>query len=414
MALLSLGRAVSRYKGPQGGLDFHSYWYSGHFVRQGDDPYQAFFDHSQPQLPVAYSDGPVVNQPPVAQPELVTTPANTAPLVLLLTAFSFFSWPAAKLAWFAINLASALAIPWLALKLLPAGWMTTTQKSVIILSFYVFSGTRIATWMGQTTLFVLLLMLLSAVTWKRSWLWSGILLGLALSKYSLAFPVLLLALYRRKTRVVIAALGVQIAGALAISAMSGTSLFDITKGYLRMAEYHASLQGVACYQCIHLGSLITERTLAVDALILAGAGLILALFCYWLWRSSGGQGEDEKAVIDILALSAFTQWVLVAGYHRSYDSEAAVIFVAAIVTLFSSSELSPRVAPWRHLILYFLIGFIFILALPGEIMDVLLPDELLDYWLRLLSIAMTVALTGGFVVSWLLLRQLMSEPRPVE
>ncbi len=38
----SMGQTLS----PLGATDFHSYWYHGHFVRLGENPYRAFFDGS--------------------------------------------------------------------------------------------------------------------------------------------------------------------------------------------------------------------------------------------------------------------------------------------------------------------------------------------------------------------------------
>ncbi|NKQ36716.1 MAG: hypothetical protein HF973_14020 [Chloroflexi bacterium] len=84
---------------PRGSADFHSYWFSGHFLRQGTDPYQAFFDRRVPSVPVHYVDGLTTEQAPVAQPGLAITPANTAPITLLLSLFSWLSWPSAKLLW---------------------------------------------------------------------------------------------------------------------------------------------------------------------------------------------------------------------------------------------------------------------------------------------------------------------------
>ncbi|WP_298820492.1 hypothetical protein, partial [uncultured Chloroflexus sp.] len=40
---------IKAYGGPSGSTDFHSYWYSGHFVRQGTNPYAAYFARQQPQ-----------------------------------------------------------------------------------------------------------------------------------------------------------------------------------------------------------------------------------------------------------------------------------------------------------------------------------------------------------------------------
>ena len=62
---------------PSSASDFHAYWYAGHFLIQGRDPYQAYINGEQPSLPVRYWDGVTTRQYPVAQPELAMAPAYT-------------------------------------------------------------------------------------------------------------------------------------------------------------------------------------------------------------------------------------------------------------------------------------------------------------------------------------------------
>ena len=44
---------------PSSASDFHAYWYAGHFLIEGRDPYQAYINNEQPSLPVRYWDGVV-------------------------------------------------------------------------------------------------------------------------------------------------------------------------------------------------------------------------------------------------------------------------------------------------------------------------------------------------------------------
>src|SRR5215470_16620998 len=99
---------------PWGGGDFHAYWYYGHFVRRGVSPYHAFFtDPTAIAGPVRYLDGVTVQH---LTPQLSMMPANTAPMLLLLSVFSWLSWPLAKALWLGCNLLVAAAVPWLAIR----------------------------------------------------------------------------------------------------------------------------------------------------------------------------------------------------------------------------------------------------------------------------------------------------------
>jgi hypothetical protein len=73
---------------------------------------------------------------------------------------------------------------------------------VICFAFYGFVGTRVSVGTGQTTLFVFALMLGALLTMSKNWFASGIMLGFALSKYSVALPVFLFMLYEQKYRAI--------------------------------------------------------------------------------------------------------------------------------------------------------------------------------------------------------------------
>src|SRR5690349_7313069 len=88
---------------PLGGRDFHQFWYAGHFVLQGTDPYAAYFAKELPRLPIKYLDGVTVTQYPVAQGKLAIIPSNTPVILLLLSPFSLFSWGVAKWLFLIVN-----------------------------------------------------------------------------------------------------------------------------------------------------------------------------------------------------------------------------------------------------------------------------------------------------------------------
>lgn len=68
MSLLSMFRLIRIFvitSSPTGDRDFYSFWYSGQFIRQGEDPYRASLENLQPKVPKWYLVGKVSPyQPP--------------------------------------------------------------------------------------------------------------------------------------------------------------------------------------------------------------------------------------------------------------------------------------------------------------------------------------------------------------
>src|SRR5262245_47731673 len=158
--ILAIASDVRKAMVPSGGVDLHSYWYYGEFVRAGLNPYIAYATKAPLPAPVHFLDGSVVKANAVSQPHLAKTPANTAPILLLLSLTSFFPWKEAKVVWFICNIVLIAVIPWFALRLLPPSLqLTPVLQWVAALSFYAMAGNRVAVVNGQTTLLVFLLML---------------------------------------------------------------------------------------------------------------------------------------------------------------------------------------------------------------------------------------------------------------
>ncbi len=148
---------------PLGARDYHQFWYAGQFIRQGHDPYAAFFARETPRIPIHFTDGVTVNHYPVAQYDLERTPSNTPAMLLLLTPLSYFSWWTAKWSFFTLNIILMLATGWLAISDIPFGGirLPRLQELLILLIYFDFSATRIAIENGQTSLLVFLLMMIA-------------------------------------------------------------------------------------------------------------------------------------------------------------------------------------------------------------------------------------------------------------
>jgi len=244
LAAVSLAYVVSRNVSASGATDFHSYWYAGHFIRQGLDPYTAFINEAYPRVPITYLDGYTVNHLPVAQPGLARVPANTAPIVILLSAFSFFSWTTAKILWMTTNLMISLLTPLLVLRMFPGTWsLQLRYKILIVLLFISLFGTRNVLGNGQTSLLVFAAMLL-AIQLEKEWVLGGIALGIALSKYSLALPAVVLLIIERRYRPAIVGIIIQILSLLALASMSNQPPADIVRAYFKIAKLHIYQPGI--------------------------------------------------------------------------------------------------------------------------------------------------------------------------
>jgi hypothetical protein len=335
VALVSMARVMS--KGGVG-VDFYSYWYAGHFLWQGQDPYPASLQGTRIDSSVQYLDRPQGVKDPAVELGDRGVAANTAPFVLFLSLFSRVTWPTALGAWRIFNLVLAGLV----------GWMLTADelaapalgKRVFVMAIlFSLIATREIVEYGQTTILALALMV-AAMRTSRSPVVCGLLLGLALSKYSLVFPLfIVLALYRRFT-ILTVAIGVQVAGVLGLAALTHAPPLEIISSYVRILRLHAGLEGM------HLtGSILQGTGLWGDAVVgLVSIGLtVLLLRWYLIWRRGSRQCEGlaQYALVTTLMI-----WNLAVFYHPRYD-DAAVILLIAMVILYAHEPVDSDMARER-------------------------------------------------------------------
>jgi len=350
-ALAVLSYVVFGTLDSQGATDFHQFWYAGQFILRGQDPYQAFF--AGVSLPMR-------------QPGLEITPSNSPLLLLVLSLLSFLAWPVAKIVWLLLNLPLACLSFWLVVDKFPFPNtpLDRQAKILLFLLFFDLSPTRIAIENGQTTLLAFVLMLAAILLTKRSWLLAGLLLGLALSKYSVSLPVALFFLYHRNFRILVTAALFQFVGFLGLSILSGNSIVMLFAEYFRLFISLLDQPG------IHLATLIPGTRF--DAIIPVIMTLVLALFLYfWMVKGKAYEHVDAR-IFDFHLLTIFTLWTLVVAYHRLYD---AILLLLLIVLVFKSLpadiwNLTPRM---RTVVVWGLGIGLALLTLPARIVDMLLP-----------------------------------------
>ncbi len=396
-AVVSLARAALHTAGPRGGEDFHVYWYDAHFLLERIDPYTAFLEGREPE-PHEYLDRPGPPSSPSLLPGEFPAPVQTAPLLFLAVPFARFSWPLAKWLFFGLNLAAALIAPWVVLRALPVGpgrWL----RWALALAFLGMNATRTTLSIGQTGVLVLALMGGAWVLAERRPTLAGTLLGLALSKYSLAVAAAGHMLLERRWRVLVTALVVQGAAFLALALWVGRSPLVLGDEYLAMLPLVGRVEG------IQLTALLPDHPWMALAAAVGLTALVYGALGLWQARlSRAGLPPEEMRLAELQALAALSLWALLVAYHRAYDVLLAWPAVAALAYGLVIAGAWRLHGALRALLALFLSGWGLLLVAPaGGLTRGLLPAGLAALWTARYLQAVTGALALSLLVILLLL-----------
>ena len=378
-----------------GGTDLFTYWRINHFIRQGEDPYVAFLDRAEIQLPVKYIDGHVATSYPIAETdEEQKLPGNSPPMLFLLLPLSFLTWSIAKVVWMILSIVLVLATPWLAFRLLP-GRLSLILSVMMALVFYGLPGTRAAVVTGQTGVLAIFLALLTLrlVQKKHIW-WAGLALGIALSKFTVAIPFFIFLMYKRKWTTLALAGGIQAVGFLAMAMLQPRSPFEVFTDFASIAGAHGPLNG------IHLTGLFNPTTLTSVVV-----GLIFSVIVFVpLWSSTSKLNvqDSQSEIRDYAVFAVLCSWGLLVVYHRGYDIGMAIPVFALILHALSNPS-TWRVAKTQ-------LGWMFGLML-GSVLFLSLPVRFIGdvfgaWWEPFVTGSITVVLILILVAALLISRQL--------
>ena len=400
-AVLSLALAIRNTFTPLGGNDLYTYWYAGLFIRQGEDPYAAFIAHQQPDLPITFLDGEATSMQEIKIPGLVPAPANTYPLIYLLTLFSFLTWPTAKVAWLICNLVLVLIIPILLSGLLPDRQQLDRRIMLVLaLVFIGFTSTRYALSSGQLSFLVFGMLLGSALLVKqRPWL-AGVLMGFALSKYSLALGFFLYYLFfERRLRMSLTAILVQVLGVVWLVLTSGSSVAQVLEEYHLLFEHHAVMEGIQLSALLSTGG--SNPPLSAGFTLLIGAFLIL-------YALKNPVSRKADPLVRLCLLTILLLWSLLVGYHRSYDALTFILFLVLAVSMLQDLGGKPEAHGLYVIWKSFSILSAAIMLLPaGSLVRAGLPEEVGRGWITLVSKSTSLVLIFALVLciytllSWL-------------
>ena len=386
---------------PLGSHDFHQFWYAGHFIIQGRDPYAAYFAGEQPRLPIRYLDEVVVNQYPVAQGDLTIIPSNAPLILLLLTPFSFFSWVTAKWMFLILNLILMLLTGWLVLRRIPfAGIkLSLIDEVFIFLVYFDLSATRIAIENGQTTLVVFFLMLLAILYSERSWKIAGSVLGIALSKYSLSLPVFLFFLYKKKFTILLLTIAVQALGLLGLSAITRSSPVMIVRENIRLLFQLFDQPG------IHLArffEIFTKNHLLIEIPVLIMTLLVFLWLFLWL-RAGIPKKSNSEDVLDFHVLTILFIWTMLVAYHRLYDTLILIFFIVLFFKGMAARGIWKLTSRQRTAFSTLMAILPFIFIVPARLVDKVIPG----YYGTKSDAVTTLSLLALLILSMLLLRRFL-------
>jgi hypothetical protein len=393
-----------------GGNDLYTYWYAGLHIRQGTDPYRAFLKGVDPTLPIRFLDGDVTDKRQIIRPDLQPAPGLTYPLIFLLTPFAWFSFQYAKIGWFVLLMLMNLMIPGLLLRALFKQKHIPNLSYLVILAIFMgFSSTRYASISGQPSILVIALMLLTWIRAKDRPYLSGILLGIALSKYSLALGFwIYFTFFEWRPKLSLTAAGVQIFGLVGLAWLGDISILQAIDGYIQLFLHHAPMEGIQLTSLLP-GINAYSPTLAISLTLITGIPLFI------IRRRIALENEplDSQPILRAMLLTVLTFWSLMVAYHRAYDLQVFIIALGSVLLIWQDTN---RELLNKGVVLtsgIYVALSILILSLPaGGLLRTWLPAELGTVWIRVVLRASTWVIMIGMGLSTTLLFQLIPRIKP--
>jgi len=393
-----------------GGNDLYTYWYAGLHIRQGTDPYRAFLDGVDPNLPIRFLDGEVADKRQIIRPELQPAPGLTFPLIFLLTPFAWFSFQTAKIGWFILLMLMNLLIPGLSfIALFKQKHIPKLPYLVMLAIFMGFSSTRYASISGQPSILVIALMLLAWIWAKDRPYLSGILLGIALSKYSIALGFwIYFTFFEWRPKLSLSAAGVQIVGLVGLAWLGEISILQAIDGYIQLFLHHAPMEGIQLTSLLP-GISAYSPPLAIGLTLVTGIPLVA------LRRRIALESKplESQLILRSLLLTVLTFWSLMVAYHRAYDLQVFIIVLGSAYLIWQEMN---QVQMSKGTVLasgIYVVFSILILSLPaGGLLRTWLPAELGSVWIRVVLRASTWVIMIGMGFSITLLFRLTPQRNP--
>jgi hypothetical protein len=360
-AIISVGQLIfksytnNHFDNERWGLDLYQFWYEGKFLLQGKNPYIELYQ----RRPLEYSKD-ASNYPQASQNQakekrwkVHIVPAS-APIFLLMAPFSLLPWVSATLVWLLVNMALGVFFVWIILKCIRK--KISSLDGLLLLSlFFSLISTRQVFELGQTSLIVAVFMWLSYMVLSRSQILSGILLGIAFSKFTLALPMVFYFAYKKKIWALLFCCITQVVGLLILCVATQTDPAITVKAYL--AGSRLVLNQTQSF-AVHLSSLQWGSVSSVLMWIITIATLVASL---WSRARHNSVRSEELTALTLISIYSF--WSLLVLYHGRQDMVITLPFIALVLFGLnahdSSGEHRVSIIGGERLLIYAMCALIF-------------------------------------------------------
>lgn len=376
LAILRLTNGAIGGFSDSGSWDFHPFWHHGQFLRFGT---QWAYDATGS-----------------------TAATYTPALNFVLSSLSYLAFEDAKLIWTGLIVLLVLAIPWLIIVSLPVptSW---PARILIALCFYGLTGISIAIRAGQPSVLVVFLIALSFyLSQKKLNLFAGVILGLALSKFSLSVPILLYFLYKRQWSIVITGCVIQFLAVAVLVFVVGGSL---TEGVSNYRNQLSTLAGAYHINLIHIAGHFPHRADQFAQLAIILSLLMFGLIWFAVIRYRGRC--TSKGLWDFAILSFLNTWGLLVFYVQQYDVGTSIFAISLIISaIFQSHRWNLSSSQKMGVIILASISLFCIISFPGlSYIGFIRP-----LWAPIRWKLMTVGVAGLMLTTLWLWRQTVNTP----
>jgi hypothetical protein len=303
--------------GPSGGFslpdgwDLRGLWDLNNAMLQRVDPY-----------PLALSGNCFM---PTEAGLFCNPPVNTPLFWLITSPIALLDWSGAVLAWFLVNITASIVLVYLIeTQMLPKP-IRIERLAVLTLLFFASAPLSSAVSIGQTTVLIFLMAIAGFFALRKSQLLAGVLIGIALSKYSLVFPIVMFLLLDRRFVALAAAVAMQVFGVLAFCFVVGTPLDAFLTNYFRLARIY-----IASPTEFNLHSRFLEWGLSPwigIAYDLVGVIVTFGVIFLYVQYSRHRSWMLDKVVLLPFLFAASLPFV----YHRLYDGMVLILLAAPLL-----------------------------------------------------------------------------------
>ncbi|MCW1967479.1 MAG: DUF2029 domain-containing protein [Anaerolineae bacterium] len=346
------------------------FWYPGVYLRSplgpGRNPFTSLPTPDNLNFPIYFIDGTIATE--YSHMGTVNYDPTNLSLTLLLTfPLSFFSWNSAKYLWFFLNILFSLGTVYYLTQLTEA---RNFKFGLLFIGAIFFSlrSTQYAFVFGQSTLLTLFSMCIALHYMNKNYWIPGIALAIALSKYSLGFPIGIVFFCWRQWRAIFVAVVLHLTAMFIIGVITETSLLHTLQGHINHMLNHIKDPFLSYYL---LDGLLKDHP-TINSIVVLFTTIILIFTITLFYFNNKNIFFVAKKNLDLealLVISVFNAVNMLLISHRRYDQNVHIMFVAIILFNLLFSQLNPLVLSNRQQITLFafILSCLFVWIFPMQL-----------------------------------------------